>query len=1008
MGSSSKQSNTMPTGSTVSTPQLPSYMQPYISDVLARGQELSYQPYTPYQDQRIAGFTPGQIAAQQGILGLQPAGQFNTATQFATQAGLAGLGAYQPAPNVQAPQLSQYTMGPAREVSSRMVRAPQMTAAQTGFAPNLQTFQMEGPERVAAERASTGSFVQPGVASQYMSPYMQNVVDVQKQEAIYDAQKAQLGQNLAAARQGTYGGARQALLQGERESALSQKLGDIQATGSQAAYEAAQRQFEAEQGRGLQAQQTNIQSQLQAALSNQQARQQAEQQNLAARLGVQELGTRTGLESALANLNTQQQANVQNQAAKLQAQGMNQEQALRAALANQQAGLTIGQQNLAALLGVQELGAQQGMQAGLANQQAELEARRLGLTGAGMGLDAAQTLGGLGTAAQQAELQRYGAISGAGAEQQALRQQQLDMAYQDFLRQQQYPMQQLQQYASLLGGVPSPGPSTVTSTYSQPASLASQLAGLGLAGYGAYKTFNSAKGGEIKAYNNGGLVALAEGGGAEQQMGLGAIAPQDVAAPSVEGLGKQARDLVVSTRGNVQQINALPGVDPMVKAMAASMVAEQMRAPQPPDSTVAQKLLNTQPQMPSAGLASAPLPDNAFTAAEGGIVGYQSAGEVKATYTLDELRAMHRKALADRNISLADALQKEISRRRVETSPLSQSDFANRYAFPNRERENVLLAAPTIASEIVTKPRDIGYGISVDPVRGGKTLVEGGKNIYGYLADLTDRLGLRPEFAPEGFNEYDPNAPTNAKPVAPAPTPATGLPAIPPTTAPAPQVQPAKEEPPVDYMARAKELFAGVPSASMSPEELAARKKQRGFEAFMKFGADLAGSKGSFLEGLTQAAGATAPFIAGISKEQRDEETAGKKEAREMAILQIQTALNLERDAAEDLYKQQELSVKKQEIEANREIQLENLMLRAEAAVKASGDAQLDRRLQVLKTMLLNLSPGDPKYTELMNELKALGGYGTTVISVTAPDGTTHPFPTQEAADQFKKAIGVK
>jgi hypothetical protein len=196
-----------------------------------------------------------------------------------------------------------------------------------------------------------------------------------------------------------------------------------------------------------------------------------------------------------------------------------------------------------------------------------------------------------------------------------------------------------------------------------------------MAGYGAYKTFNSAEGGEIKAYNNGGLVALAEGGGAEQQMGLGAIAPQpmdapqDVAAPSVEGLGKQARDLVVSTRGNVQQINALPGVDPMVKAMAAYITAQQMRAPQPPDSTVAQKLLNPQPQMPSAGLASAPLPDNAFTAAEGGIVGYSHGGvshfngrdgsEVKQkTYTLNELRAMHRQALADRNISLADALQK--------------------------------------------------------------------------------------------------------------------------------------------------------------------------------------------------------------------------------------------------------------------------------------------------------------------------------------------------------------
>jgi len=981
--SSSKQSNTMPTGSQVVTPQLPSYMQPYVADVLSRGQELSYQPYTPYQDQRIAGFTPGQTAAQQGILGLQPAGQFNTATQFATQAGLAGLGAYQPAPTVQAPQLSQYTMGPAREVSSRMVRAPQMTAAQTGFAPNLQTFQMEGPERVAAERASTDSFVQPGVASQYMSPYMQNVVDVQKQEAIRDAQKAQLGQNLGAARQGTYGGARQLLAQTERERALGQQLGQIQATGSQAAYDAAQRQFEAEQGRGLQAQQTNIQSQLQAALSNQQARQQAEQQNLAARLGVQELGTRTGLESALANLNTQQQANVQNQAAKLQAQGMNQEQALRAALANQQAGLTIGQQNLSALLGVQALGAQQGMQAGLANQQAELEARRLGLTGAGMGLEAAQALGGLGSAQQAAELQRYGAISGAGAEQQALNQQQLDMRYQDFLRQQQYPMQQLQQYASLLGGVPSPGPSTVSSTYSQPTSLASQLAGLGLAGYGAYKTFNSAEGGEIKAYNNGGLVALAGGGSADDT-------PEPYTVPqSPKGLAM--------AYGDKQKLGAAvqQGIVDPTSGLMAAMYLDKMQtpAPQAPQGTVKDQIFGQ-------GLASAPLPDNAFTAAEGGIVGYASAGEVALGGRLEKLRKeLEEGARQAQMRGDTESFKRIISRLRELNEPVA----------PTPERSEFVQDIQGLGTNIKDffTPSDLTKGFigsGVDYF--SKTPKERAAKEEAYLSSL---YPVNPEEVPvrEGV-----------KPVSPAPTPTTGLPAIPPTTAPAPQVQPAqlaKEEPPVDYMAKAKELFAGVPSASMSPEELATMKKQQGYEALMQFGANLASSKSpTFLGGLGEAAGATAPAIMEISKAQRAEQAAKKKEDREMAITQIQTALGLDRDAAEKMYKQQtlelaekELSVKEQEIEANKEAKLAAIVQRAMEAAEARQDKQAANRVRVLSTMLSNTLPEDPKYTALMNELMALGGSGTTGISVTAPDGTTHTFPTQEAADQFKKAVGI-
>jgi hypothetical protein len=66
-------------------------------------------------------------------------------------------------------------------------------------------------------QAGLPSLVDAGVLAQYMSPYSQGVVDVAKQEAIRDAQKTQLGANLGAARQGTYGGARQLLAQTERE-----------------------------------------------------------------------------------------------------------------------------------------------------------------------------------------------------------------------------------------------------------------------------------------------------------------------------------------------------------------------------------------------------------------------------------------------------------------------------------------------------------------------------------------------------------------------------------------------------------------------------------------------------------------------------------------------------------------------------------------------------------------------------------------------------------------------
>jgi hypothetical protein len=86
-----------------------------------------------------------------------------------------------------------------------------------------------------------GSMLDPTLTQQYMSPYAQNVIDVNKAEALRDAQKGLMSGNLAAARQGTYGGARQLLSQTEQERNLQTKLGNIQATGLQNAFEAAQK-----------------------------------------------------------------------------------------------------------------------------------------------------------------------------------------------------------------------------------------------------------------------------------------------------------------------------------------------------------------------------------------------------------------------------------------------------------------------------------------------------------------------------------------------------------------------------------------------------------------------------------------------------------------------------------------------------------------------------------------------------------------------------------------------
>jgi len=120
------------------------------------------------------------------------------------------------------------------------------------------------PLQEQAQKAAAGLDAGPeGFQKQiggYMSPYMQNVVDIQKREA--GRQSGILGQQIAAkaVQSGAFGGSRQALQTAERDRNLAEQMGDIQARGSQAAYESAANQFR--QGIGQQQNVIGMQNQL--------------------------------------------------------------------------------------------------------------------------------------------------------------------------------------------------------------------------------------------------------------------------------------------------------------------------------------------------------------------------------------------------------------------------------------------------------------------------------------------------------------------------------------------------------------------------------------------------------------------------------------------------------------------------------------------------------------------------------------------------------------------------
>lgn len=407
-----------PTTTTVNQQSLPEYAQPFYTDLMQRSQALSNEPYTPYQGQRIAEFTPEQLAVQNTAANLQTPQQFQAGSQMAAAAGLGSLTA------------AQYNPGTfsAQQVSANTYSAPGMGAAQTGYNPNLTNYQMDTPQTFGQSQADA-----------YMSPYIRNVLDVQKSEAVRNAQKGQLTQNLDAARRGTYGGSRQLLAGMERERNLGDELSQIDAMGLQSAYSNAQQQFNADRTAGMSADQANLQ----------------------ANLGVQQLGTQTGLQTSLANLSAEQQANVQNLASQLQTQGLNAQQAMQAALANQQAN----------------------MQAQQMGEQSRQFGSNLGLQGLDQALRSGQTLGNLGQMQTQSDLAVLNAQGQYAGQQQTQNQSILDQQYADFLRQRDYPLEQLGYSSNILRGLPI-GLSSTTTSYAPPPSLGAQVGGLGLGALG--------------------------------------------------------------------------------------------------------------------------------------------------------------------------------------------------------------------------------------------------------------------------------------------------------------------------------------------------------------------------------------------------------------------------------------------------------------------------------------------------------------------------------------------
>jgi hypothetical protein len=239
-------------------PELAPYGQALLGQAAALT-DTTYNPYMQYQGERVAQFSPLQQQSYENAALMQTAPQLQDATALAGQAGLAAIN--------------------------------------TGYTYNPMTTKSFGEN-----------------AEGYMSPYMQNVVQRQQQDATRQAAIAQQAQGAQAARAGAFGGSGDYLMRAQGAANLARQKGDIQATGLQNAYTQGMQQFNQEQAQRQAAAQLN-----------------AQQGQFGAGLGLQGLQTALTSASTLGNLgNTQYQqnmgiTNMQNQFGGQQQQQMQQD-----------------------------------------------------------------------------------------------------------------------------------------------------------------------------------------------------------------------------------------------------------------------------------------------------------------------------------------------------------------------------------------------------------------------------------------------------------------------------------------------------------------------------------------------------------------------------------------------------------------------------------------------------------------------------------------------------------
>jgi len=221
------------------TSNIPEYAQPYVEQMLGAAQKQIFNYNEAGEPTTMKGYTPFSKDPNAYFAGFQPLQ--NKAFESARD----------------------MTVRPETQDAASLAGMAGLSAMGTTYDPLRAQSQQFGQDQ----------------AQQYMSPYMQSVVDIQQAAAQRQADIAGTSRGAQAVKAGAFGGSRQAIMDAEAARALADQKGAIQAQGLQSAYSQAQQQFNADQAQRMQAQMANI-----------------GQQQFGANLGMQ--GLQTGLQAA--------------------------------------------------------------------------------------------------------------------------------------------------------------------------------------------------------------------------------------------------------------------------------------------------------------------------------------------------------------------------------------------------------------------------------------------------------------------------------------------------------------------------------------------------------------------------------------------------------------------------------------------------------------------------------------------------------------------------------------